>query len=139
MALANNRMAKTPERAEEFLVQLSNELKPKAEQELALLRQEKSSFDSDPQVYPWDRPFLERLIQNKQYFISYPSLNHGRTRMHWESKLHQYFNLKYCLEGLNIICHNLFAVTLEDIPMDEVRSPYSQFTSKPREKVGIHM
>lgn len=105
-------MIGSPERVVEFLEHLSQTVKRKSMSEIELLQNYKRQLwdvterNGDDTISEWDKDYLENLI---------------RADLHLEvDDTREYFPLEQCLEGLYLVCREVFGVELQ--PMSVSRS-----------------
>lgn len=67
MTLSNNRMAKKPEEVTQFLEKFSEKLRPKATEELELLKKVKLEQEGQSEIYGWDKNYYSTLVKSQAY------------------------------------------------------------------------
>jgi thimet oligopeptidase len=104
-----NQMVKTPQRAQQFLDDLNEQVKSKTEEELLLLTQSlDSSIKQSPEgkFYPWDRSFIENQYKKKYLQID-------------EEKIAEYFPIDTTLKNLLSIYESFFSL---DLPLKKTKN-----------------
>ncbi|GBG84590.1 hypothetical protein CBR_g38873 [Chara braunii] len=97
-------VARSPDAILKFLHELSDKLRPKAEEELKLLMECKQSTKPESDIHAWDRAFYNGLVKARTYNLD------ART-------VAAYFSLQGCLSGLSLLTKSLFGVELREIQM----------------------
>jgi len=106
-------MVGSPEKVIRFLDDLSEKIKPQAEKEVSLLRQEKileEGESCDHTVYAWDFDFYKRACMNR--YVSESSV----------ARMSDYLHYKNCLNGIYMVCEKLFKIKMVEVP---VKAPES--------------
>eukprot|EP01126_Amoeba_proteus_P046200 TRINITY_DN5207_c0_g2_i7.p1 TRINITY_DN5207_c0_g2~~TRINITY_DN5207_c0_g2_i7.p1 ORF type:complete len:670 (-),score=113.56 TRINITY_DN5207_c0_g2_i7:89-2098(-) len=104
-----NKVLKKPHQPLDFLQELSILVKPHAEKQMEKilqLKRESGEGGVDENIYIWDMPYYRLKLARSQEQIS------SRT-------ISEYFSLANCLEGLRILCHTLFGIHLDIVPMEQ--------------------
>ncbi len=94
------RMAKAPGRVMEFLLDLEEKVRVKAEADMALLREARRSHDGGEAVDNWDWRFYTQRLLRTEYAID-------------EFEVAKYFPLEACVEGLFEVTQGLFGLRFE--------------------------
>ncbi|GLE00291.1 hypothetical protein PINS_up009018 [Pythium insidiosum] len=97
----SDRMMTSPEEIESFLTSMSQQLRPKAQEELGVLLNAKQRGG----VAMWDLPYYMGMLKAQRFRID-------------SRVLAAYFPLERCLEGLDLLCRELFGLQLVSVPMD---------------------
>ncbi|KAL5718261.1 mitochondrial intermediate peptidase [Ranunculus cassubicifolius] len=99
-------LASSPEVVMSFLHELSNTVRPKADQEFNAIRdfkrQKCNRLDED--LEPWDETYLTGIMKSAAYNLE-------------SSVISSYFPLSQCLEGLNVLVQSLFGASFCSIPL----------------------
>jgi len=123
------RMAKTPEKAESFLLEVWKPGLKRAEEELAEMQQIVEDEGHDFIIEGWDWWYYAEKLRQKKYALD-------------ESEVKPYFELQNVREGLFHVANKLFGVTfeaLEDVPLwNPVVQPYTVHGSD-GEFLGVYM
>jgi intermediate peptidase len=107
-------MIQTPERAKKFLKDISDKIKPKAEEEIEHLKQEKMIFEGESlsrNVYVWDIAFYRTIFESKQ--------NANAMRL---SEIKNYLHYENCISGICNVCEQLFNVKIRRTPLGKYES-----------------
>jgi len=100
-------MMEAPEKIQEFLQLLSQELKERVNSECSAMLELKKQQETNAQaIMPWDPPYLSALARQQQTTIS-------------QQDSMPYFSLGCVMEGLNKLFQSLFAVSLEHVQLEE--------------------
>ncbi|TMW62237.1 hypothetical protein Poli38472_009730 [Pythium oligandrum] len=108
----SDRMMTSPEEITSFVTSFSSKLKPKATEELQVLINAKKSHEgrsSRDGVAMWDLQYYMGMLKARQYRID-------------SRVLASYFPLERCLDGLRIVCRELFGLELVSTPMEQHES-----------------
>ncbi|KAK6926367.1 Peptidase M3A/M3B catalytic domain [Dillenia turbinata] len=99
-------MASKPEVVMSFLLEMSNMIRPKADEEFKKIRdfKGKSGGGESGDLEPWDEAYFTGLMKSSAY-----SLN--------SSVIASYFPLQQCIEGLKILAESLFGATFHAVPV----------------------
>lgn len=99
-------LAKSPKVVTSFLQELSETVKPKADQEFIAIRDFKreKSGDKSAELEPWDETYYTSMMKS--------SVNDLDT-----SVVSSYFPLPQCIEGLKVLVESLFGATFHTLPM----------------------
>ncbi|DAZ94936.1 TPA: hypothetical protein N0F65_012653 [Lagenidium giganteum] len=102
----SDRMIGSPEAVELFIESLSKQLMPKARQEVKVILKAKQRLEgnSSKEIYSWDVPYYMGMLKAQTFRID-------------SRVISSYFPLERCLEGLHIICSELFSFELKSLPM----------------------
>jgi len=105
-----DRMAKDPARAQEFLERLRSQLNEKAEeelQELSSLKKQEEGPHADPEIRAWDFAYYHNLMKKTKYDVD-------------EEKLKEYFPLELVTQGMLSIYQRVLGLVFR-----EVKPPYT--------------
>lgn len=109
----SDRMMTSPETITDFVRSLSEQLMPKAKQELQMVmtaKQAHSGRASDASgMAMWDLPYYMGMLKAQRYRID-------------SRVLSGYFPLERCLDGLALLCRELFGLELASLPMHQHES-----------------
>ncbi|KAF9602838.1 hypothetical protein IFM89_031698 [Coptis chinensis] len=99
-------LASSPEVVMSSLLELSNIVRPKADQEFNSIRSYKRQNyrQTYEDLEPWDETYLTGMMKSSAYNLE-------------SSVISSYFPLPQCLEGLNVLVQSLFGVTFCSIPL----------------------
>ena len=97
------RMAKNPQRVSEFLTDLEEKIRPKAQADRELMGIAKQEDSGEKEVNIWDWRYCHNLLMESKYSIN-------------EFEVAEYFQLDACLKGLFDICQELFDVKFIEVP-----------------------
>ncbi|OMO85833.1 Peptidase M3A/M3B [Corchorus capsularis] len=102
----NLNMASSPEVLVSFLLEMSNMVKPKADEEFGIIRNLKRDICGQTSVdlEPWDEAYYTAMLRSSAY-----SLN--------SSVVASYFSLPQCIEGLKLLVESLFGAKFDSVPM----------------------
>lgn len=97
--------AESPKMVNEFLANLSNELKPRAENDFQLMaKMKRSEIGNKVNLAAWDTPYYTAKLKKQWLQVSV-------------SEFTPYFSLGGCMEGLNYVMKCLYGITLENTEM----------------------
>ncbi|MGI9525540.1 MAG: M3 family metallopeptidase [Weeksellaceae bacterium] len=99
------RMAKSPEKVNEFLEDLLIKAKPFAERDIALLQDYAKREDQIEELMPWDHAYYAEKVKKEKFNLS-------------EEELKPYFELNNVVEGAFKIAHKLYGISF--IPNDSI-------------------
>ncbi|KAL6541754.1 Mitochondrial intermediate peptidase [Orobanche gracilis] len=104
-ALKDN-MASSPEVVLSFLHDMSNMVRPKAEEEFKKILDFKKakSGQSVMDLEPWDEAYFTRLMKTSAHNLDY-------------SVVSSFFSLPQCIEGLKCLAESLFGVRFQETPL----------------------
>ncbi|KAL0371585.1 UNVERIFIED_CONTAM: Mitochondrial intermediate peptidase, mitochondrial [Sesamum calycinum] len=104
-ALKDN-MASSPEVVLSFLHEMSNTVRPKAEEEFKKILDFKMGESGQlvEDLEPWDEPYFTRMMKSAAQNLDY-------------SVVVSYFSLPQCIEGLKVLAESLFGVKCHEIPL----------------------
>ncbi|XP_033761242.1 LOW QUALITY PROTEIN: mitochondrial intermediate peptidase-like [Pecten maximus] len=99
-------MAETPENVMDFLENLADSIRPRAEADYSdMLRLKQAEGGMENRIMPWDQPYYtakgRQLVSNLRSYEVMP-----------------YFSLGGCMEGLNNLYNCLFNVSLKDVQLE---------------------
>ncbi|CAN6457624.1 unnamed protein product [Victoria cruziana] len=99
-------MASSPEVVMEFLLELSNIVNTRADEEVEIIRKVKSQVcgGASIDVQPWDEAYFKGMIKSSAYEMN-PAV------------VASYFPLGQCLEGLKVLVESLFGATFYNVPL----------------------
>eukprot|EP01038_Epipyxis_sp_PR26KG_P013215 gene13215-17714_t len=120
---------KTPENVKDFLIKVSTAIKPQANEEIQLLQNLKSSLSKTDHHYdmiseklqPWDLYYLQAYYKNNYH-------KNDENNDHLKN-ISNFFPLHACIEGLSLISHKLFGITLVEEPIESTESWVSDNSS----------
>ncbi|KAL7107300.1 hypothetical protein ACP275_06G045800 [Erythranthe tilingii] len=99
-------MASSPEVVLSFLHDMSEMVRPKADEEFKTIsdfkRRKGGQLVED--LEPWDEPYLTRMMKSSAHNLDY-------------SVVASYFSLPQCIEGLKVLAESLFGVKCHEIPL----------------------
>ncbi|KAK6132192.1 hypothetical protein DH2020_034075 [Rehmannia glutinosa] len=104
-ALKEN-MASSPEVVLSFLRDMSEMVRPKAEEEFKKILDFKraETGQSVKGLEPWDEPYFTRMMKSSAHNLDF-------------SVVASYFSLPQCIEGLKVLAGSLFDVKFREIPL----------------------
>ncbi|KAK6132170.1 hypothetical protein DH2020_034095 [Rehmannia glutinosa] len=104
-ALKEN-MASSPEVVLSFLRDMSEMVRPKAEEEFKKILDFKraETGQSVKDLEPWDEPYFTRMMKSSAHNLDF-------------SVVASYFSLPQCIEGLKVLAGSLFGVKFREIPL----------------------
>lgn len=95
------RMAKSPIQVKDFLLDLLEKAKPKAEQEVTELAEFAKKLDGLEKLEKWDFAFYSEKLKKERYAID-------------DELLRPYFKLENVIEGVFQTAHKLFKISFEE-------------------------
>ena len=96
------RMAKTPEKVEEFLNELLEKAKPAAKREFTNLQKFAKELDGIEQLEKWDSAYYSEKLKQKLFDLD-------------DEKLKPYFKLENVIQGVFKVSEKLFGLRFEEI------------------------
>ena len=96
------RMAKTPEKVEEFLNELLEKAKPAAKREFTNLQKFAKELDGIEQLEKWDSAYYSEKLKQKLFDLD-------------DEKLKPYFKLENVIKGVFKVSEKLFGLRFEEI------------------------
>ncbi|EGG22394.1 peptidase M3A and M3B domain-containing protein [Cavenderia fasciculata] len=110
----SSKLIESPEKATNFLNNLSKETEEQSDMELNLLQSYKCKMEytGDP-IYQWDYQYYTNLIKNIQS---------QEKCIPTSTELAEYFTLENVVEGFNTIVQRLFGLRLAEVPMSNGES-----------------
>ena len=96
------RMAKTPEKVEDFLEELLEKAKPAASREFKELQEFATELDGINQLEKWDSGYYAEKLKQKRFDLD-------------DEKLKPYFKLENVIEGSFKVAEKLFGLEFEEI------------------------
>ncbi|KAM1231890.1 hypothetical protein ACFX13_042515 [Malus domestica] len=99
-------MASSPEVVMSFLKEMSEMVRPSADEEFKKIREfkrEKCGQQSG-NLEPWDEAYYTAMMKSSAYDLD-------------SSVVASYFSLPHCIEGLKVLVESLFGATLHSIPL----------------------
>ena len=96
------RMAKTPEKVQDFLNELLEKAKPAAKREFSELEQFAKNLDGIDQLQKWDSSYYSEKLKQKLFHLD-------------DEKLKPYFKLEYVIEGVFKVAQKLYNLQFEEI------------------------
>ncbi|GAB9468332.1 hypothetical protein Gpo141_00005651 [Globisporangium polare] len=107
----SDRMIGSPEAVESFIENVSSQLMPNArnEQQLLLAAKQRHEGRASKEVFMWDVPYYMGMLKAQKYRID-------------SRVISSYFPLERCLEGLHILCSELFGMELKPQVMEKHES-----------------
>ncbi|OUR91365.1 peptidase M3 [Flavobacteriales bacterium 34_180_T64] len=96
------RMAKTPEKVQNFLNDLLEKAKPAAQREFSELESFAKSIDDIEQLQKWDSSYYAEKLKQKLFNLD-------------DEKLKPYFKLEYVIDGAFLIAQKLYGLQFEKI------------------------
>ena len=96
------RMAKTPEKVEEFLNELMQKAKPAAEREFANLQNFAKKLDNIEQLQKWDSAYYSEKLKHELFDLD-------------DEKLKPYFKLENVIQGIFKVSEKLYGLHFEEI------------------------
>ncbi|KAL2654121.1 hypothetical protein R1flu_022249 [Riccia fluitans] len=107
-------MAEKPEAVLNFLVDLSDRIRGKADDELKMLGEFRKQLEDgiDGSIQAWDESYYSGLLKARTHDLT-------------STVVASYFPLTSCIEGLRVVSQSLFNATFEQVPMgpDEAWHP----------------
>ncbi|XWS37697.1 hypothetical protein CRYUN_Cryun19dG0067300 [Craigia yunnanensis] len=99
-------MASSPEVVVSFLLEMSNMVKPRADEEFKTVRNLKRDICGQRCVdlEPWDEAYYTAMMKSSAYNLD-------------SSVVASYFSLPQCIEGLKLIVKSLFGANFDSVPM----------------------
>ncbi|CAK4508829.1 unnamed protein product [Aphanomyces euteiches] len=110
----SDKMAQTPTQAHDFLRDIASKLMTKATSERELLINAKRQYElfSPRQLESWDVSYYMGMLKARKFQID-------------SRVISTYFPLDRCLEGLRMICSELFGIEMTETPMEPHESWHS--------------
>lgn len=96
------RMAETPEKVHDFLVELLTKAKPAAEREFAQLEKFAKELDNIAQLEKWDSAYYAEKLKQKLFNLD-------------DEKLKPYFKLENAIDGVFKVSEKLFGLTFKEV------------------------
>jgi Zn-dependent oligopeptidase len=96
------RMAKTPEKVQEFLNELLEKAKPAAEREFANLQDFAKELDGIDNLQKWDSAYYSEKLKQKLFSLD-------------DEQLKPYFKLENVIQGVFTVAHKLYNLNFEEI------------------------
>ncbi|VAV84110.1 Dipeptidyl carboxypeptidase Dcp [hydrothermal vent metagenome] len=96
------RMAKTPEKVQEFLNDLLEKAKPAAEREFANLQDFAKELDGVDTLQKWDSAYYSEKLKQKLFSLD-------------DEQLKPYFKLENVIQGVFTVAHKLYDLNFEEI------------------------
>ncbi|KAL0282898.1 UNVERIFIED_CONTAM: Mitochondrial intermediate peptidase, mitochondrial [Sesamum angustifolium] len=137
-ALKDN-MASSPEVVLSFLHEMSNMVRPKAEEEFKKILDFKMGESGQlvEDLEPWDEPYFTRMMKSAAQNLDYSKLrtikscsggvpeghvtqienDHDNILYNFSGGCVIFFSLPQCIEGLKVLAESLFGVKCHDIPL----------------------
>ncbi|XVF09683.1 hypothetical protein REPUB_Repub07fG0116000 [Reevesia pubescens] len=99
-------MASSPEVVVSFLLEMSNMVKPRADEEFKTIRNLKRDICGQRCVdlEPWDEAYYTAKMKSSAYNLD-------------SSVVASYFSLPHCIEGLKLLVKSLFGANFDSVPM----------------------
>ncbi|XVE64095.1 hypothetical protein DITRI_Ditri07aG0073800 [Diplodiscus trichospermus] len=99
-------MASSPEVVVSFLLEMSNLVKPRADEEFKTLRNFKRDICGQRciDLEPWDEAYYTAMMKSSSYNLD-------------SSAVASYFSLPQCIEGLKLLVKSLFGAYFDSAPM----------------------
>lgn len=98
-----DKMAKTPEAAEELLMKIFVPAKAKVAEEVAVMQELSNSLGNDFEIAPWDYYYFAEKVRQRDF-----SLN--------EAEIRPYFAVDSVREGIFAMANRLYGLTFEEMP-----------------------
>lgn len=98
-----DKMAKTPEAAEELLMQIFVPAKGKVAQEVATMQELSNSLGNDFKIEPWDYYYFAEKVRQRDFALN-------------EADIRPYFAVDSVRNGLFAMANRLYGLTFEEIP-----------------------
>lgn len=98
-----DKMAKTPEAAEELLMKIFEPAKAKVAQEVATMQKLSNDMDNTFTIEPWDYYYFAEKVRQRDF-----SLN--------ESEIRPYFAVDSVRKGIFAMANRLYGLTFEEMP-----------------------
>lgn len=121
------RMAKTPKKVDEFLSEILEKAKPKAEIEMRELQEYATKNDGPEQLQKWDYMFWAEKLKKERFSID-------------DEVLRPYFSLEKVIDGVFQVAKKLYGLTYkksEDIPVYHEEVMAFEVTNEKNEHVGV--
>ncbi|GAB2265363.1 Mitochondrial intermediate peptidase [Dionaea muscipula] len=98
-------MASSPEVVESFLLEMSEVVRPKADEEFEKIWNFKRKHTGQivEDLEPWDESYFTRIMKSCTYSLE-------------SSVVTSYFPLRQCIEGLKVLVESLFGITFRRVP-----------------------
>lgn len=108
----SDRMAKSPERVEQFLSSLDKTLLPKARADILRLTALKATdtANATPAFRPWDFTYYDNMLQRTQYAVD-------------QNQIRQYFPVQHTIDAVLDIYHHLLGVDFKQIVPADAWNP----------------
>lgn len=98
-----DKMAKTPEAAEELLMKIFVPAKAKVAEEVATMQQLSNSLGNDFEIAPWDYYYFAEKVRQRDFALN-------------EAEIRPYFAVDSVRKGIFAMANRLYGLTFEEMP-----------------------
>lgn len=98
-----DKMAKTPEAAEQLLMSIFEPAKAKVAEEVAKMQALSDSLGNDFKIAPWDYYYFAEKVRQRDYALN-------------EAEIREYFPVDSVRKGIFAMANRLYGLTFEEIP-----------------------
>eukprot|EP00960_Hanusia_phi_P055292 762930-Hanusia_phi.AAC.10 len=107
----SGKMAASPRIVEDFLHHLSDQLKPRARQEVEILKKQKQHYQaledgSSHEIFPWDFPFYSLVARSPQHELACKLIRN-------------FLPLSRVLQGIGMLLENTFGISMRAVELGE--------------------